>query len=86
MHVYLTGFEGNVLIDLKKPKTTSGPVRIVLSGQARVREGAPPEPPRYDGSLAYNSDTQTIFQDKKQYYDTGSETLLAGKHEFLYSF
>ena len=34
----------------------------------------------------YNSDAQTIFQDMKQYYDTGSETLLAGKHEFLYAF
>ena len=36
---YLAGstVEGKVIIDLKRPKATDGPLRIILSGQAKVQ-------------------------------------------------
>ena len=70
--------KGNVIIDLKKPKATNGPLKIVLSAQAKVQWGT-------DSSL--RSDVQTIFDDMTVYlWGTGDETLAAGKHEFPYSF
>jgi len=77
---YLSGslVEGKVIIDLKKPKATNGPLKIVLSGQAKVQWGT-------DSSR--RSDVQTIFDDMTVYlWGTGDETLAAGKHEFPYSF
>ena len=79
-HAYLAGsvVEGKVTIDLTKPKRTTGPLRITLSGQAKVQWGQ---------ASALRADTQTIFDDMTVYlWGTGSETLAAGKHEFPYTF
>ena len=79
-HAYLAGsvVEGKVTIDLTKSKRTTGPLRITLSGQAKVQWGQ---------ASALRADTQTIFDDMTVYlWGTGSETLAAGKHEFPYTF
>ena len=77
---YIAGstVEGKVIIDLTKSKRTTGPLRITLSGQAKVQ---------WEQASALRTDAQTIFDDMTLYlWGTGSETLAAGKHEFPYTF
>ena len=92
--VYLEGsiVEGSVVTDLSKSKVISGPIQIVLSGQARVQWRAAP---RLQDTLlvdrSLSSDTQRIINDmtvtSHQQWNTGeSETLLAGVHEFPFTF
>ena len=73
---YLAGstVEGKVIIDFKRPKATDGPLRIILSGQAKVQ-------------WRTLRDEHTIFNDIPiQLWGTGSETLASGRHEFPYTF
>ena len=79
-YAYLAGstVEGKVIIDLTKSKRTTGPLRITLSGQAKVQWGQ---------ASALRADAQTIFDDiTLNLWGTGSETLAPGKHEFPYTF
>lgn len=78
-HTYLAGstVEGMVIIDLIKPKVTNGPLRIILSGQAKVQWR----------QMSTRRDEYTIFDDISVHlWGTGSEILALGRHEFPYTF
>ena len=89
---YLEGstVEGNVVIDLRKPKVITRPIRIVLSGKAQVRWTGAKRGVYVNGRWTYSNlrgDVQTIFEDMTvNLWGTGSERLAAGKHQFPYAF
>ena len=92
-HAYLAGstVEGHVIIDIKKPKAINGPIRIVLSGQARVKwTVAAPISSHIPESLTRSqpcSDEQTVLDNiTVNLWGTGSERLATGKHQFPYAF
>ena len=69
--------EGKVIITLRKPKATTGPLKITLSGQTKVQ---------WRESVTF-SDAHKIFYDMTTYlWGTGCETLASGRHEFPYMF
>ena len=80
-HAYRAGsgatVEGKVIITVSKPKATTGPLKITLSGQAKVQ---------WRQSATF-SDNHAIFSDMTTcLWGTGCETLAPGKHEFPYMF
>ena len=80
--VYCAGsvVEGKVIIDLIKPKATNGPLRIILSGKAKVQC-------RGQTAMRMRTDEQDMFNEISVHlWGTGSETLAPGKHEFPYTF
>jgi len=92
---YIAGslVEGKVIIDLKKPKAINGPIRIVLSGKARVWLGARVGlPPTISNTHQTRSALQTIFDDMTvNLWSTSMGSaenlkLSAGKHEFPFTF
>ena len=69
--------EGKVIIDLTNSQKTNGPLRIILSGRAKIRWGW----------VSVCSGEHNIFDDVSVHlWGTGSETLASGKHEFPYMF
>ena len=77
-HTYLAGstVEGIVIIDLIKSKATSGPLRIILSGRAKVQWRQP----------SMRRDEYIIFDDISVHlWGTGCETLASGRHGFPYT-
>ena len=69
--------EGMIIIDLIWPKETNGPLRIILSGQAKVQWR----------QMSMRRDEYIIFDDISVHlWGTGSETLAPGGHEFPYTF
>ena len=78
--IYRAGstIEGKVIINVLKPKATTGRLKIILSGQAKVQ---------WKQLHSTFSDDHTIFSDMTAYlWGTGCETLASGKHEFPYTF
>ena len=78
--IYRAGstIEGKVIINVSKPKATTGRLKITLSGQAKVE---------WTQLHSTFSDDHTIFTDMTTYlWGTGCETLASGKHEFPYTF
>ena len=69
--------EGKVIIALTNSKKTNGPLRIILTGRAKI----------HWGWVSVCSDEHNIFDDVSVHlWGTGSETLASGKHEFPYMF
>lgn len=91
--VYYAGsmVEGKVIIHLKNPKVINGPIRITLSGQARVQWKKEPRERGFGYSALRSSmrhsAAQTIFSDMTlQLWGAESVTLGTGRHEFPYRF
>ena len=76
---YLAGstVQGKVIITVSEEEATTGPLKITLSGQAKVQ---------WRQTVTF-SDAHTIFYDMTAYlWGTGCETLTPGRHEFPFMF